>query len=58
VCFPLLGSGRGGLPYRVSLAAIWAAVEAELARGAQWDVHFVVRTPEAAALVERIPAGM
>ncbi|WP_043454980.1 hypothetical protein [Streptomyces fulvoviolaceus] len=58
VCFPLLGSGRGGLPYGVSLAAVWAAVEAELARGAQWDVHFVVRAPEAAALVERIPAGM
>ncbi|MCL8014253.1 hypothetical protein [Streptomyces sp. AS02] len=58
VCFPLLGSGRGGLRYQVSLAAIWAAVEAELARGACWDVHFVVRAPEAAALVERIPAGM
>ncbi|MET9037701.1 macro domain-containing protein [Streptomyces mirabilis] len=57
VCFPLLGSGRGGLPYHVSLAAVWAAVEAELARGALWDVHFVVRSPEAAALVERIPAG-
>ncbi|OXY96910.1 hypothetical protein [Streptomyces diastatochromogenes] len=58
VCFPLLGSGRGGLPYDVSLAALWAAVEAELARGAGWDVHFVVRTPAAAALVERIPAGI
>ncbi|AZQ38076.1 hypothetical protein EJ357_35305 [Streptomyces cyaneochromogenes] len=58
VCFPLLGSGRGGLPYQVSLSAIWAAVEAELARGACWDVHFVVRAPKAAALVERIPAGM
>ncbi|MFJ9820648.1 macro domain-containing protein [Streptomyces sp. NPDC101151] len=58
VCFPLLGSGRGGLPYDISLAAVWAAVEAELARGAGWDVHFVVRTPEAAALVERIPAGI
>ncbi|MGW9430010.1 macro domain-containing protein [Streptomyces decoyicus] len=58
VCFPLLGAGRGGLPYQVSLAAVWAAVEAELARGAPWDVHFVVRAPEAAALVERIPAGM
>lgn len=58
VCFPLLGSGRGGLSYRVSLAAVWAAVEAELARGAAWDVHFVVRTPEAAALVERVPAGI
>ncbi|WP_344462294.1 hypothetical protein [Kitasatospora kazusensis] len=58
VCFPLLGSGRGGLPHEVSLAAVWAAVEAELARGAQWEVHFVVRTPEAAALVERVPAGI
>ncbi|MFE1555143.1 hypothetical protein ACFW6V_09135 [Streptomyces sp. NPDC058734] len=58
VCFPLLGSGRGGLPYGVSLAAVWAAVEAELARGARWDVHFVVRTPEAAAVVERLPAGI
>ncbi|NEC87931.1 macro domain-containing protein [Streptomyces sp. SID12501] len=56
VCFPLLGSGRGGLPYRVSAAAVWSAVEAELARGACWDVHFVVRTPEAARVVERIPA--
>ncbi|MFJ1546091.1 hypothetical protein [Streptomyces sp. NPDC088246] len=58
VCFPLLGSGRGGMAYDVSLAAVWAAVEAELARGARWDVHFVVRTPEAAAAVERIPAGI
>jgi O-acetyl-ADP-ribose deacetylase (regulator of RNase III) len=56
VCFPLLGSGRGGLPYRVSAAAVWSAVEAELARGACWDVHIVVRTPEAARVVERIPA--
>lgn len=56
VCFPLLGSGRGGLPYRVSAAAVWSAVEAELARGARWDVHFVVRTPEAARVVERIAA--
>ncbi|MGQ4511156.1 macro domain-containing protein [Streptomyces sp. DW26H14] len=56
VCFPLLGSGRGRLPYRVSTTAVWSAVEAELARGARWDVHFVVRTPEAARAVERIPA--
>ncbi|MGW3040565.1 hypothetical protein ACWC9T_11065 [Kitasatospora sp. NPDC001159] len=58
VCFPLLGSGRGGLSYEAGLAAVWAAVEAELAGGEPWDVHFVVRTPEAAALVERIPAGI
>jgi O-acetyl-ADP-ribose deacetylase (regulator of RNase III) len=58
ICFPLLGSGRGGLPPHVSLAAVWAAVDAELARGATWDVHFVVSTPEAAELVERVPAGI
>ncbi|MER5486466.1 hypothetical protein ABT024_25095 [Streptomyces sp. NPDC002812] len=58
VCFPLLGSGRGGLSYEVSVGAVWAAVEAELARGARWDVHFVVRTPRAAAVVERIAAGI
>ncbi|GGW43419.1 hypothetical protein GCM10010503_20060 [Streptomyces lucensis JCM 4490] len=56
VCFPLLGSGRGGLSYRASAAAVWCAVEAELARGARWDVHFVVRAPEAARTVERIAA--
>ncbi|MFJ6138486.1 hypothetical protein [Kitasatospora sp. NPDC092286] len=54
VCLPLLGSGRGGLPYAVSLAALWAAVEAELARGAGWDIHLVVRGGVAAALVERL----
>ncbi|MEU2712822.1 hypothetical protein [Streptomyces sp. NPDC007205] len=56
VCFPLLGSGRGGLPYPVSAAAVWNAVEAELARGARWDLHFVVRDAEAARVVERIPS--
>jgi hypothetical protein len=58
VCFPLLGSGRGGLRYEVSLGAVWAAVEAELARGARWDLHFVVRAPAAAALVELLPTRM
>ncbi|WP_241990529.1 hypothetical protein [Streptomyces sp. AC1-42T] len=57
VCFPLIGSGRGGLPYRASAAALWAAVEAELARGADWDVHFVVRSAAAARTLERLTAG-
>ncbi|MFC5719137.1 macro domain-containing protein [Streptomyces gamaensis] len=56
VCFPLLGAGRGGLPYETSIGALWAAVEAELARGEAWDVHFVVRNPAAAALLEQLPA--
>lgn len=56
VCFPLLGSGRGGLPYQVSIGALGAAVEAELARGADWEIHLVMRSPAAATLVDRFAA--
>ncbi|MFJ5776138.1 macro domain-containing protein [Streptomyces sp. NPDC093094] len=56
VCLPLLGAGRGGLRPEESLAALWAAVEAELARGASWEVHLVVRRPTVAALVQRMLA--
>lgn len=56
MCFPLLGAGRGGLPYEVSIGAIWSAVEAELARGADWDIHFVVRSRAAATLLDRLAA--
>ncbi|MFJ3666074.1 hypothetical protein ACIPSE_06440 [Streptomyces sp. NPDC090106] len=54
VCLPLLGAGRGGLPPLESFAALWAAVEAELARGADWDIHFVVRRHARADLLERL----
>ncbi|MCX5380695.1 hypothetical protein [Streptomyces sp. NBC_00091] len=54
VCLPLLGAGRGGLAPAESLAAVWAAVEAELARGGAWDVHLLVRRPERADLVEEL----
>ncbi|MFD6336034.1 macro domain-containing protein [Streptomyces sp. NPDC060131] len=54
VCFPLLGSGRGGLPYEESVRAVWAAVDAELARGAGWDIHLVVRGLAPAGLVVRM----
>ncbi|WP_223180959.1 hypothetical protein [Streptomyces griseicoloratus] len=57
VCFPLLGSGRGGLPHAASIAAVWAAVEAEWARGARWEIHLVVRAPSRAQLVERLLGG-
>ncbi|AOR31730.1 hypothetical protein BFF78_12310 [Streptomyces fodineus] len=51
----------GTLPSAARLGARRAVYDiglAELARGAGWEVHFVVRAPEAAALVERIPAGL
>ncbi|MEU5000830.1 hypothetical protein [Streptomyces sp. NPDC021622] len=57
ICLPLLGAGRGGLPPLESFGALWAAVEAELARGAEWDVHFVVRRHARADLIERLLAG-
>jgi O-acetyl-ADP-ribose deacetylase (regulator of RNase III) len=58
VCLPLLGAGRGGLPPLESFGAVWAAVEAELARGADWDIHFVVRRHARADLLERLLAGL
>ncbi|MEU7579331.1 hypothetical protein AB0B50_17205 [Streptomyces sp. NPDC041068] len=58
ICLPLLGAGRGGLPPLESFGALWTAVEAELARGAEWDVHFVVRRHARADLIERLLAGL
>ncbi|MFE3996269.1 hypothetical protein ACFXPW_31995 [Streptomyces goshikiensis] len=57
LCMPLLGAGRGGLTATVSFAAVWAAVEAELARGGDWDLHFLVRRPERALLVAELLAS-
>ncbi len=57
VCLPLLGAGRGGLAPEVSFAAVWAAVEAELARGAEWEVHLVVREPTSAEVIVRMLEG-
>jgi len=54
VCLPLLGGGRGGLTPLESFGAVWAAVEAELARGADWEIHFVVRRHARADLLERL----
>jgi hypothetical protein len=57
LCLPLLGAGRGGLSPLESFGALWAAVEAELARGADWDVHLVVRRHARADLLERLLDG-
>lgn len=54
ICFPLIGAGRGGLQPEASLNAVWAAVEAELARGGGWHIHFVAPRPANAALFERL----
>ncbi|MFC8230562.1 hypothetical protein [Streptomyces sp. NPDC057287] len=56
LCLPLLGAGRGGLTPLESFGALWPAVEAELARGAPWDIHFVVRRHARADLIARLLA--
>jgi pimeloyl-ACP methyl ester carboxylesterase/O-acetyl-ADP-ribose deacetylase (regulator of RNase III) len=40
ICFPLLGSGRGGLDSQTSLRRIWQAVTEELRNDPSWTVHF------------------
>ncbi|WP_406279704.1 hypothetical protein [Embleya sp. NBC_00896] len=57
ICFPLLGSGRGGLRPEDSAAAVWAAIEADLARGAHWEIHLAVLGSAGANAVERLLAG-
>ncbi|WKX69538.1 macro domain-containing protein [Streptomyces sp. XD-27] len=57
LCLPLIGSGRGGLSYQQSIHAIWAALEAELARGTDFDLHVIVRQPAAADVLVRALGG-
>jgi len=41
ICFPLFGSGSGGLTQSQSLSWIWASLEREQADG--WDLHLLTR---------------
>lgn len=51
LCFPLLGSGQGGLtPVKAARWLSWA-VQEELGRHPGWAVHFVTRDPELAPLL-------
>lgn len=58
VCFPLLGSGRGGLDPTVSLTWMWTAIEAALAQGQDWEVHLAVRRSSRAEVVTEVLAGL
>lgn len=51
LCFPLLGSGQGGLtPVKAARWLSWA-VQEELGRHPGWAVHFVTRDPALAPLL-------
>ncbi|MFF0427884.1 macro domain-containing protein [Streptomyces sp. NPDC004520] len=51
LCFPLLGSGQGGLPPVKAARWLGWAVHEELRRHPGWAVHFVTRDPELAQLL-------
>ncbi|MFH9727382.1 macro domain-containing protein [Streptomyces sp. NPDC017254] len=51
LCFPLLGSGQGGLPPVKAARWLRWAVQEELSRHPDWTVHFVTRDPELARLL-------
>src|SRR5580658_6928870 len=40
ICFPLLGSGRGGLDPQTSLRKIWHAITEEARHDPTWTIHF------------------
>ncbi|MBM9620842.1 macro domain-containing protein [Streptomyces zhihengii] len=52
VCFPLLGSGRGGLPVESSVSALWSALAPAAGQGR--ELHLVVRRPLIADLVTEV----
>jgi len=55
VCFPLLGSGRGGLSAETSFDWIWRAMRKELEADDSWVINFVVwRTEDANMLLHAL----
>lgn len=49
ICFPLLGTGRGGLPPQTGVSALWSALAADAVPDR--EVHLVIRRPLLADLV-------
>jgi O-acetyl-ADP-ribose deacetylase (regulator of RNase III) len=62
--FPLLGSGRGGLPPGASFNWLWASLERDIRENGPWQIHFITRYQSQADLIVTrlaesgaIPAG-
>lgn len=55
LCFPLLGSGRGGLAPETSFDWIWSALEHEVRADNTWEIHFIAHRK---AVAEVIVAGI
>lgn len=51
ICFPLLGSGRGGLNPQDSLHCIWQAITEETRHDPTWTVHLASWKPTEAEMI-------
>lgn len=58
LCFPLIGSGRGGMPVVESIEALWWALRQDLVRDPAWRIHLTVhRSDLATPLVAHLLAA-
>ncbi|RMI29220.1 macro domain-containing protein [Streptomyces triticirhizae] len=55
ICFPLMGSGRGGVSVGSSASWIGWAIHEELTRDPDWTVHLVVRNRATARAIADLP---
>ncbi|KAB8166354.1 Appr-1-p processing protein [Streptomyces sp. 3MP-14] len=55
ICFPLMGSGRGGVSVESSASWIGWAIHEELTRDPDWTVHLVVRNRVTARAITNLP---
>ncbi len=52
ICFPLLGSGRGGLSTDESITWMWEALRTELSSDSAWHIHFITWTEDQAGKLQ------
>jgi O-acetyl-ADP-ribose deacetylase (regulator of RNase III) len=57
LCFPLLGTGRGGLPLETGARWLWQGLRESLERHPHWSVHVAIPRPETAEMVARVISG-
>ncbi|MBO3750637.1 hypothetical protein J5X84_31555 [Streptosporangiaceae bacterium NEAU-GS5] len=54
LCFPLLGTGRGGLPLEVGARWLWTGLRECLSVHRHWQVHIAIPNAEMAEIVARV----
>ncbi|MEV7008572.1 hypothetical protein [Streptosporangium sp. NPDC051022] len=57
LCFPLIGTGRGGLSLETGLYWLWTAIAESLGRHPRWAIHLSVPRPDVTERVLEILSG-